>query len=926
MADMTSPALSQPASPPASRRFLPVLLILFAGSGCSALIYEIVWFQLLQLVIGSSAVSLAVLLGTFMGGMCLGSLALPRFVSAQRHPFRVYALLELGIGGLGLVVLFGMPYLDRFYAASVGHGFSALLLRAAVCAVCLLPPTVLMGATLPAMARWLDNTRDVAWLGFLYGGNIAGAVFGCLLAGFYLLRLYDLATATYVAVALNVGVALLSLELATHAPHLPAPETSKDGAAPAPGYRTVYFAIAVSGACALGAEVIWTRLLSLLLGATVYTFSIILAVFLVGLGIGSSLGAALSRRSTRADFALGWCQLLLTAAIGWAAFMLADSLPYWPVNPILSKSPWYTFQLDLARCLWAILPAAILWGASFPLALAAVATPGQDPGRLVGRVYAANTVGAIVGAVACSLFLIPWLGSQETQRLLIAASALAGFSLLLPHFLTGKVSRQLAGSVGLLTLAGLVGLLGWSVPQVPWKLIALGRYLSTNVPPEGTWTKLFAGEGLNSTVAVTELNGDVRMFHVAGKIEASSKLKDMRVQRMLGHLPALVHDRPRSVLVVGFGAGVTSGSFLLHPSIERVVICEIEPLVPKVVSQYFAKENYDVVHDPCVEIVYDDARHFILTTQEKFDVITSDPIHPWVKGSATLYTKEYFELCKQRLNPGGVITQWVPLYESDQAVVKSEIATFFEVFPHGTIWANPLHGMGYDVVLLGQTEPTRIDVDQFQALGEVGSRAHGPVAAGDRVPVVGQLPGDLRRSRPRAAFLAGRSGDQPRPQSPAAVPGGDGPEQQRGLADLQSAVEPADVSPGDLRGLRSGRPGSSTNVPGRSVKPGTLRCCSTCPTWKPPFSWAAGWGRCLLRGRSWPWSGRWAPARPSWCERSPKGLAWPTAGWCAVPPSYCSTTIPGGSPFTTSTLIGCVRRRSSSIWAWKSCWRETGSA
>ncbi len=203
-------------------------------------------------------------------------------------------------------------------------------------------------------------------------------------------------------------------------------------------------------------------------------------------------------------------------------------------------------------------------------------------------------------------------------------------------------------------------------------------------------------------------------FHVCGKVEASTEPADMRLQRMLGHLSALVHPKPRSVLVVGCGAGVTAGSFLLHPEVERIVLCEIEPLIPKVVSVYFARENYDVVDDPRVEIVYDDARHYILTTQEKFDVITSDPIHPWVKGSAALYTREYFDLCKRRLNPGGVVTQWVPLYESNEDVVKSEIATFFTAFPQGTIWSNDIEGEGYDVVLLGRTEPLKIDVDALQ--------------------------------------------------------------------------------------------------------------------------------------------------------------------------------------------------------------------
>src|SRR6188472_4268551 len=187
-----------------SRRLLPALLLLFVGSGCAALIYEVVWFQLLELVIGSSAVSMAVLLGTFMGGMCLGRFLLPRFVSPSAHPLRVYAALEIGIGVMGLLILFGMPAVSGVYTAWAGTGIVGILLRGVAAGICLLPPTLLMGATLPAIARWVETTPSgVAWLGFFYGGNIAGAVIGSLLAGFYLLRVYDMAVATYVAVALN---------------------------------------------------------------------------------------------------------------------------------------------------------------------------------------------------------------------------------------------------------------------------------------------------------------------------------------------------------------------------------------------------------------------------------------------------------------------------------------------------------------------------------------------------------------------------------------------------------------------------------------------------------------------------------------------------------------------------------------------------
>jgi spermidine synthase len=708
---------------PPTRRYLPLLLMLFAGSGCAALIYEIVWFQLLQLVIGSSAVSLGVLLGTFMGGMCLGSILLPRFVSRSQHPLRAYAFLELGIGALGLIVLFAMPLIGGAYTATATHGMTGLTLRAVVCAICLLPPTLLMGATLPAIARWVETTpTGVSWLGFFYGSNIAGAVFGSLLAGFYLLRIFDMATATFVAVAINIAVAGIGLGLARKAAHVPATiAESSDGGALTPRSTAVYVAIALSGLSALGGEVVWTRLLSLMLGASVYTFSIILAVFLIGLGIGSSAGSVMSRGALRPRVALGWCQLLLTAAIAWTAWMLAAWLPRWPINPSLSPSPWITFQLDLLRAMVAVLPPAALWGASFPLAIAAVAERGQDAGKTVGRVYAANTVGAIVGAIVFSVWVIPGAGTQQAQRLLIAVAVVAAI------FALASARARPVGGGGArarLSVRGVIGgggmiaaavmlvvaaVLIVRLPKVPPGLVAYGRFLPTYTTEPNY---LYVGEGMNSSIAVSELPNGVRNFHVAGKVEASSEPQDMRLQRMLGHISALLHPAPKSVLIVGFGAGVTAGSFVLHPDVKRIVICEIEPLIPQVVSTYFRKENYDVLHDPRVEVVFDDARHFILTTNETFDVITSDPIHPWVKGAATLYTKEYFEMVKRHLNPGGVITQWVPLYESHLDVVKSEVATFMNVFPNGTIWSNDINGKGYDVVLAGRAEPsTPIDVD-----------------------------------------------------------------------------------------------------------------------------------------------------------------------------------------------------------------------
>jgi spermidine synthase len=742
------------------RRFLPVLLLLFFGSGCAALIYEIVWLQLLGLVIGSSGISLGVLLGVFMGGMCLGSLALPRFISPKFHPLRVYAFLELGIGIIGVLVLWGMPTIAGFYADFHWHGIFA---RALIAAACLLPPTVLMGATLPAAARFVESTPEgISWMGFFYGGNIAGAVAGCLFAGFFLLRLFNMPVATYVALAINILVALTAFILARKSLHTPAfDEPAKDSTQP-PSYRNlVYLSIALSGLSALGAEVVWTRLLSLMMGGTVYTFSIILAVFLIGMGIGSAAGSMMARSFSRPRVVLGFFQLSLALAVAWAAFMISKSLPYWPINPGIYTNdwgPWYIFQLDLLRATWMVLPAALLWGASFPIAIAAIASKDQDPGRMVGGVYAANTIGAILGSLFFSLLIIPQLGTQWAERLLMMIAAASAVIALASYVLAEYRNRAKDAPafslsfpvISLALFALFVGLLVVTVSKIPWVMIAWGRYSATYVatsapdmidgtkktPAEGgskyQWNCAYVGEGMNVSVAVTQNAAGARFFHGAGKVQASSQPQDMRLQRMLGHLSALMcknPDKVEDVLVVACGAGVTAGSFMVYPNIKNIVICDIEPLVPKVVTPMFGKENYHivdgidkqnphVVNGKEVAVMYDDGRHYIRTlpADKKFDVITSDPIDPWVKGSAALNTVEYYEMCKRHLKPGGVMSLWMPLYESKEASVKSLIATFFQVFPNGMIFSNDQNHEGYDAVLLGLAEPAKIDIDQVQGL------------------------------------------------------------------------------------------------------------------------------------------------------------------------------------------------------------------
>jgi spermidine synthase len=716
-----------------------MLLVLFAASGCAALIYQVVWFQLLSFAIGASALSLGALLPTYLGGLCIGSLLLPRYVSRKADPLRVLGVLELAIGALGVVALYAIPALGNLYSAWVGTGAGGLALRLLVAVLALLPATILMGATLPAVAPWTEAGGDgAARLGRLYAANVAGAVAGCALGGFYLLRVHDAHVATFVAVALDITVGLASFALAAAR----TPQQIATSASTAPMSATtlrattsfvtrakpavsiawpILAAAALSGMTALSSEILWTRNLSLLFGGTVYAFALLLAVFLFGLGAGSAAGATLGGRID-ARRALAWCQLALCAAIGWGAYAIARALPYWPLDVTLPPTAALTLELDLLRASIAILPAALLWGASFPLALAASMSERtaseRDSRRTVSTLYAANTAGAIVGALATSFVLIPMLGSTRTQQLAIIAAAGSALLLLLTdrrgvsatpggRFVQFDAWVVMRCAVSL----GAAIALAWSIPPLPPALVAYGRFLPTRGQDANV---VYVGEGVAASIAVTREPSGIITYHNAGKTQASTYPQDMRLQRMLGHLATLIPERPRSVLVIGLGAGVTAGAASIDPAVEHVVVAEIEPLASKVAKDYFADANHGVVTNPKVEIRVDDGRHVLATTREKFDAITSDPLDPWVKGAAALYTREFWELCKSRLSDDGVVTAFLQLYETAEGAAKSEVATFFSAFPHGALFVNTVNGRGYDAVLVGRANDAPIDVDLIE--------------------------------------------------------------------------------------------------------------------------------------------------------------------------------------------------------------------
>ncbi|MEM1098539.1 MAG: fused MFS/spermidine synthase [Planctomycetota bacterium] len=757
--------------------------LLFIASGAAALMYELVWYQLLRYVVGASSVSLALTLASFMGGLGLGAYWGPRLISRRRHPMAVFAGLEVGIVVLALALRWVIPALGEAYAAfsatvGLGDWFGGVVARGVICALCLIPPAVLMGATLPAIARYVTDSRSgAAWLGVYYALNTLGATVGVLVGGFLLMPNLSLTQVTLIAAGLDAAVALWAWVISRVRPEFdgreaanqptesnpPAQDEIETGGAPSlqPGRLVVLLiGIAGSGATAMGCQVIWTRLLSAVLSVTVYTFSIILGVFLLGLAVGGAIGGYAVRRSSRPGVLMAWTQLLLVPATLWAFWAIGHWVPTWRiVDGVLggwlrSWLAWYgwfgsgdlwRFCRDLERVAWAIGPATLCWGASVPLAIAAGwGRVNQERGDWTGRVYAWNTAGAITGALGVGLFVLPQFGSATTSSVLIGAPAAVAAWLVwgwaraepvveveVPRldgrmklrdataWVSGNTQRGISLVHGVMTrqpapavisLVVIAGAAVWLTPKIPRAILYSGHEEAERVE------QVYLAEGLHATAAVTTSAEGTREMWVSGKIVASSFTIDMRLQRMLGHLAVLAHGgEPKSVLIVGLGTGTTAGCFVDYPSIERIVVCEIEPRVAELAAKHFAEENRRMLEDPRTVLIADDARHYLATTDERFDIITSDPIHPWVRGAAALYSTDYYDRVKEHLAPGGVVTHWLPFYEADDDTARSMLATFFDAFPAGTLWHAGELGSGNDAVMLARPDAPTYDAEAWSS-------------------------------------------------------------------------------------------------------------------------------------------------------------------------------------------------------------------
>ena len=695
--------------------------LIFAASGAAALIYEVTWTRLLTLQLGHGVAAASTVLAAFMGGLAAGS-AVGGSRGSTLDParaLRVYAGLEIGIAVLALAMPYAIRALDPLLAWAYADGaggarFGALRLMASL--VLLSVPAAAMGATFPIASRWFVQHvgRAARDAGTLYASNTIGAALGALVAGFVLLPFLGLSGATWIGVALNMVAAAGAWQIAKSPTrgHVPSPTRAQSAGVPrakrahqsAEGRAALRArpalaaaALGVSGFASLTLQVVWTRLLALILGPTTYAFSTMVAVFIAGLAIGAAVASRFVARSRDPLLGLATC-LALAVGFGAVAAGLVDR-GLLAIAEVVAK-PDVTFTEVIARqallAIGLLSPMTIAFGAAFPFAVAVGARTDHTIASDLGLIYAVNTTGAIAGALLAGFVFIPWLGLHGTIRLVTIAGAIGALGLVA----ASRRGRWLAGAA----VAVVVLATGILLPDWDKLLLSSGAYKYASVmqaPDLETALKagelLYYGEGRSGTVTVRRVGGTTSLA-IDGKVDASNA-GDMLTQRLLAHVPLLLHPDPKQVAILGLGSGVTLGSALRHP-IERADVLEISPQVVDA-ARYFDQENHRATLDPRTRVILGDGRTHLLLTRQRYDVIVSEPSNPWMAGIASLFTREFFEAARSRLAPGGVLCQWAHTYDISTRDLQSIVATFASVFPDGTLW---LVGDG-DVLLVGSNQP-----------------------------------------------------------------------------------------------------------------------------------------------------------------------------------------------------------------------------
>jgi len=704
-----------------------LLLPLFFVSGATALAYQILWMRELQLVFGTSTLAISTLLASFMVGLAAGGLAIARYADRITRPLAAYGILELGIGIYALIFPLLLAavtpvYLEAWRALEPGPVLFGSF-QFGLVGILLLLPTAAMGATLPLLARFATTRLGSAGdrIGTLYAVNTFGAVAGIWLCGFLLLpQIGIFGTTLTVAVAnLLLGILALSLDRRASGIELTVEIDLQVAEARPPVVVAVLVAIGLAGFSALVYEVAWTRLLALMLGSSAYTFSVMLIAFLVGIAIGGKLGGRYSDRLLRAGgrsrvlYAFALVEVGIVA-LAYATMYLYPELPFWYVQLYdqlgVAQWPEAVWWVSLLLAGLVMTPPAILMGMHFPLAVRAVVGNGEKLGRPVGVVYGVNALGGAVGAFLAGFVLLPAVGMQGTI-FAAAAGGLVAAGILVLYAAQGSRRRwALLSPIALAALAFL-----FVAQRPPWNpmLMTAGMYhYVSNFDDHSRagvfrysvdlYDLIYYEEGLSSVVTVAQNTGSShRWLAINGKVDASTT-DDMPTQVLLSLLPMQFVEQPGDVMVIGLASGVTAGAASLVPEVESLQIVELEPAVARA-ARFFDEWNHSVLADPRVQLVHNDARnHLLLAETDRYDIIVSEPSNPWISGVSHLFTREFLELGKSRLKPGGAWSQWVPMYGMDSRDLRSILKTFAEVYPHVLVYATIENA---DLVLVGSVSP-----------------------------------------------------------------------------------------------------------------------------------------------------------------------------------------------------------------------------
>ena len=702
---------------------------LLCNSGFAALVYQTTWFREFRYIFGASTYATAAVLATFMAGLGIGSALLGRVADRKERPLAWYGMLEIGIAVSAalsplLIAAARNIYLSVGGSATLGVPV-ATLLRLLLTVVVLGIPTVLMGGTLPAAARAVETHGDHGrrTLALLYGLNTLGAVAGVLLTTFVLLERFGNQNTLLIAALLNSIVAMIAIVAGRSATQHDGGERSveeaeKDSSAisalPRWHYRGVLIAAAVVGFAFFLMELVWYRMLGPLLGGSTFTFGLILAFALLGIGLGGTSYALWRRASppTAGTFAMTCVFEALAVVVPFAlgdrlAIFAALLRPLGSIGFIGSIVGWSLVTAIV------VLPAAFIAGVQFPVLVALLGEGRRDVGRDVGAAYAWNTAGAIAGALAGGFGILPLLSAPGAWRLVTLILALLGLAAAIIAFrLRARFAGETAIAMGLLSIA----LTATTGPTAVWRHTGIGAGRASVPQSESEirdWmhgarrTLVWEEDGRESSIAVIETSD--RAFVVNGKIDGSAR-GDAATQVMGGLIGALIHPAPRSALVIGLGTGSTAGWLAAISSVDRVDAVELEPAVLRV-ARDFEVVNHGCMTNPKVDIEINDAREVLLTTPRRYDIIFSEPSNPYRAGIASLYTREFYRAASERLNEDGLFLQWVQTYEIDAETVRTIYATMTSVFEHVDTWRTTPS----DLILIGSRRPPRYDAERMRA-------------------------------------------------------------------------------------------------------------------------------------------------------------------------------------------------------------------